>query len=132
MNLGAEPKKIVILGGLLVAGGYVFYANVLAGPDTDTRKPRAPGQAVAPATPAAHPNISRAKVPVRGAASQEFKPTLKPRPDERPNYATIDPTLKFDLLAKVQAVEPEGGAGQVAVAPHSARQRRSNAHHRGG
>ena len=52
MNLGAEPKKIAILGGLLVAGGYVFYANVLAGPDTDTRKPRAPlGQAVAPATP---------------------------------------------------------------------------------
>ncbi len=121
MNLGAEPKKIAILGGLLVAGGYVFYANVLAGPDTDTRKPRAPlGQAAAPATPAAHPNISRAKVPVRGAASQEFKPTMNPKPDEKPNYATVDPTLRLDLLAKVQAVDLEGGTRslfQFSAAP---------------
>ena len=126
MNLGAEPKKIAILGGLLVAGGYVFYANVLAGPDTDTRKPRAPlGQAVAPATPAvaAHPNISRAKVPVRGAASQEFKPTMKPKPDEKPNYASVDPTLRLDLLAKVQAVDLEGGSRslfQFSTAPPAA------------
>jgi len=32
MNLGAEPKKIAILGGLALVGGYVFYTNVLSGP----------------------------------------------------------------------------------------------------
>jgi hypothetical protein len=123
MNLGAEPKKIAILGGLLAAGGYIFYANVLAGPETDTRKHPAPvGQAVSPAaSPAiAPPNIHRAKVPVRGAASGEFKPSLKPKPDEKPNYATVDPTLRLDLLAKVQSVNMEGGSRslfQFSTAP---------------
>src|SRR6266478_7181151 len=102
MNMGAEPKKIVVLGGLLVAGGYIFYANVLAGPDTDSRKHPAPvGLAVSPAASpaAAPPNIKRPKVPVRGAASQDFKPSMKRPLDERINYATVDPTLRTDLLA---------------------------------
>jgi hypothetical protein len=34
MNLGAEPKKMVTLGALALVGGYVFYTNVLSGPDT--------------------------------------------------------------------------------------------------
>ena len=34
MNLGAEPKKIAMLAGLVVVGGYVFYSNVLSGPET--------------------------------------------------------------------------------------------------
>ena len=123
MNLGAEPKKIAILGGLLLAGGYIFYVNVLAGPDTDTRKHPVPvGLAVSPATPSAStpPNIKRAKVPVRGAASGDFKPSMKRPPDERINYATVDPTLRTDLLAKVQSVALEGGSRslfQFSTAP---------------
>src|SRR5229473_6670666 len=124
MNLGAEPKKIAILGGLVVIGGYIFYANVLSGPETETKKTPAPsfGAINAPAAPSpaqAPPNIRRAKVPVRGA-SQEFHPTLKPRPEDRPSNATIDPTLRLDLLAKVQSVEMQGGSRslfQFASAP---------------
>jgi len=69
-------------------------------------------QALSPekSTAPAPPNIRRVKAPVRGAASQEFKPTLKLRPDEKPNYSTVDPTLRTDLLAKVQSVEMEGGS----------------------
>src|SRR5947208_7822954 len=122
MNLGPERKKIAILGALVVVGGYVFYANVLSGPDTPASSPK-PAAKQAPAaaqkSPTQPPNVRRAKVPVRGAASQEFKPSL-PKPEERPDYAKIDPTLRLDLLAKVQSVNPEGGSRslfQFAPAP---------------
>jgi hypothetical protein len=113
MNLGAEPKKIAILAGLVAVGGYVFYANVLAGPDVAPSRTAKTGSVAVmagkgPAT--APPNIRRTKAPVRGAGSEEFRPSLKVRPEDRPNYATIDPTLRMDLLAKVQAVKLEGGA----------------------
>src|SRR5947207_361929 len=120
MNLGADQKKVAILSVLIAVGGYVFYANVLAGPDTPPPAKTAK-QAPAAASKAAAqpPNIRRAKVPVRGAPSQEFKPAL-PKPEDRPDYAKIDPTLRLDLLAKVQSVEPEGGSRslfQFAPAP---------------
>jgi len=118
MNLGAEPKKVVALSALVVAGGYIFYTNVLAGPDVDPRKTPAPVPPAAKST-GAPPNIKRAKVQVRGA-SQEFRPKLVQPLGERPNYATVDPTLRLDLLAKVQSVEPEGGSRslfQFSAAP---------------
>lgn len=123
MNLGAEPKKVVILGVLAVAGGYLFYSNVIAGPDTTpTPTRRAPAPAVAQPlgqeSNAGKSNSFRKKRSTR--SSQEFHPTLKFSPEERPNYATIDPTLRLDLLAKVHAIEPEGGSRslfQVLAAP---------------
>jgi hypothetical protein len=123
MNLTPEQKKMAFLGGLVLVGGYIFYTNVLAGPDVDTKKtPARPAAGVTTPAVTGAPNIARAKVPVRGAA-RDFKPTLKFRPEERPNYATIDPTLKLDLLAKVQSVEVEGGSRslfQFSTAPVAA------------
>jgi hypothetical protein len=125
MNLGAEPKKIAALGGLVVVGGYIFYTNVLAGPETETKKTPAHPAAVVSAPPVAGaPNIGRAKVPVRGV-SQEFRPKIPKLPGDRANPLTTDPTLKLDLLAKVQSVEVEGGARslfQFAAAPVAATQ----------
>jgi hypothetical protein len=122
MNLGAEPKKLAILGVLAVGGGYVFYTNVIAGPDTPTAKPAPRASAPAPQLPdaasaAGKKNTFRKK---SSRNSQEFRPTLKFAPEERPNYATIDPTLRLDLLAKVQGIDPEGGSRsifQVTAAP---------------
>ena len=119
MNLGAEPKKIAMLAGLVVVGGYVFYSNVLSGPDTE--KPKTVDQPLAPA-------LGPSTVATRGPAprktlrsrTEAFQPKLPTRPEDKPNYATVDPTLRLDLLAKVQAVEPEGGARslfQFSVAP---------------
>ena len=109
MNLGAEPKKIAMLAGLVVVGGYVFYTNVLSTPDTE--KPKTVEQPLAPATA---PPIVSARGPVPRKTSrirtEAFQPKLPTRPEDKPNYATVDPTLRLDLLAKVQAVEPEGGA----------------------
>src|SRR5262245_11129856 len=124
MKLGAEPKKIAILGALVLAGGYIVYTNVFAGPGVATKKtpaqsPIAANVPAASKSAAAPPNIRRERGPVRGA-SQQFRPKLVLPAGERPNYATADPTLRLDLLAKVQAVEPEGGSRslfQFSAAP---------------
>jgi hypothetical protein len=119
MNLGAEPKKIAMLAGLVVVGGYVFYSNVLSSPETE--KPKTLEQPVAP-TPGPSVVAGRGPAPRKTLRSrtEAFQPKLPTRPEDKPNYATVDPTLRLDLLAKVQAVEPEGGARslfQFSLAP---------------
>ena len=52
---------------------------------------------------------------------QEFRPSLKPKKGEEASRADIDPTLRLDLLEKLQKVGMEGGkrslfeAGQAPV-----------------
>ena len=50
-------------------------------------------------TPA--PNIGR-------RSNQPFRPSLKYRPEDRPDPTTVDPTLRLDLLAKLQDVGVDG------------------------
>jgi hypothetical protein len=108
MKLGVEPKKLGILLALLAAAGYLLYTNVFSSPG--------PGSATRPARPAA---TSPASIPssapqnapaARGASgrrsAQEFRPSYK-KPNNAPaDLSTIDPKLRLDLLAKVQAVDP--------------------------
>jgi hypothetical protein len=118
MNIGANDKKKVgflIALGLLAA--YLFYSNVLAGPDTGSRSPepakRAAGPAAVPvpnavltsqtAAPRA-PNAARTR-------SEEFHPVVRSkRAEDRINPFDVDPTLRLDLFAKVQSVEQAGGS----------------------
>jgi hypothetical protein len=107
VNLGADPKKIAWLAGILVVGGGIVYYADFSSSDSS-----GPTPAVSTATTAAPP-VSRS--PVRQADRrrvtnqgliQDWKPRLGPKnPEDRPDPATIDPTLHLDLLAKVQAVE---------------------------
>ena len=127
MKLGAEPKKVALLAGLSLAGAYLFYVNVLSQPGatapeppgkTATSAPAAAPTAAAPTAPApktqSAPRISvstakRDPNGRRGGGIQEFRPSLKPkRPEDRPDPTTIDPTLRLDLLAKVQGIEHAG------------------------
>ncbi|HLI85977.1 MAG TPA: hypothetical protein VKV17_18830 [Bryobacteraceae bacterium] len=113
MKLGAnEPKKVVILGALLVLGGYLFYTNVLSGPS-------APAARIAPAPPQPAPETASlpADAPVSTRAvsararTDEFHPVLhSKRPEDRIDPVKIDPTLRLDLLAKLEEVPlPSGG-----------------------
>lgn len=145
MKLGADPKKVYLLGGLLVIGGYLFYSNVLSGPDASPAPARtvrtAPSTSTPPAAAAAKRPGARGTGPApsdtaeetgppssrrqsQARSSEEFKPSLKPkRPEERVDPMTIDPTLRLDLLAKVQAVNMEGGRRnlfQISQAPPQA------------
>jgi|HubBroStandDraft_6_1064221.scaffolds.fasta_scaffold651745_2 hypothetical protein len=122
MNLGATKKReMYILGGLLLVGGYLFYSNVLSGPSSP--EPSRPSRAAAPGVaktskkgPVFTDRASDAETPTssrRSAGSvrtsEEFRPSMKHRPEEHLDPMSIDPTLHKELLAKVQAVTIEGG-----------------------
>lgn len=115
MKLGLENKKqliwLSILGVLLL---YVLYSNVFA-PDDAVPPHAARTQAVSrqdPATvaglPAQPPAEVRPRPSLRGAArtGMQFKMNGALRGVDP---ATIDPTLRLDLLAKVQEVTVRGG-----------------------
>ena len=115
MRIGAEPKKMAMLGGLVLVGGYLFYSNVLsdsnnaphAAARVSTPVPAAPRANVATPRKAAGTIVRRSG---RARNSDDFRPSLKPpQGEDRPDPMAIDPTLRLDLLAKVQAVEMQGG-----------------------
>jgi hypothetical protein len=121
MTVRSEPKKIALLGILLVIGVYVVYSAL-------TGDSPAPVTAPAPTPVGAQvqsaPTQTRQRTTSTGGGF-EFKPRIGfARPEDRPDPATIDPTLRLDLLAKVQNVEPEEAlrnlfqyGAPVAVAP---------------
>jgi hypothetical protein len=114
MKTGADPKKVAILAVLLVIAAAVLYFNVFAG-DSDSKITASPVAAVsAPVVvaPTPRPTIPGAVSEDRRRASKtglisEFKIRQGTAPgEEKPDPATIDPTLRLDLLAKLQQVEP--------------------------
>lgn len=110
MKLGAEPKKVAILGGLALVAGYLLFFSGESDVPASTAPRPAPRTAAAP-SPAAR---EASPVVPRGAAAarrggREFRPSLKPRrPEDRPDPMTIDPTLRLDVLAKLQEARLEG------------------------
>ena len=121
MKVGAEPKQVAVLVGLLCVAAYFYFSG-----NGDTREqeqqrassakqksnvvaPIAASPVEAPVnrdnTTAAQRSAKTAKV--RGAI-QDFKPSLKPR-KEAIDPATVDPQLRTDLLAKLQLVTIQGG-----------------------
>jgi hypothetical protein len=106
MTKSAEPKKVAFLILLLVVAAVVLYFNVFSGDSTPARTvspvPVALTPVPAPSTPAAE----RRRASKNGMVS-EFKIREGVEPgQEKPDPATIDPTLRLDLLAKLQKVEP--------------------------
>jgi hypothetical protein len=124
MKLGAEDKKKVYwLAGLGVIAAITFYTQVIQSDDsgpvpTPVQKPVAsatdPSGAISAPTTPERSMADPAPRAVRKAVSQrneEFRPALhSKRPEDRIDPLTIDPTLRTDLLAKVQSVQPEGGS----------------------
>jgi hypothetical protein len=121
MKLGTDRKKIYVLGALLLFGGYEFYDNVLSSPSASahsrpSRKTTARPDAAVPAVPPSSEAPSR-RTAASSRSSEEFRPSLKPkRPEDRVDPMSIDPTLRLDLLAKVQAVALTGGSRNLFAA----------------
>jgi hypothetical protein len=108
MKVGAEPKKIAILVGLTGLAGYLLYSNLFTSPTPSSgaavearvvRQTAADSAVTAAAQTAAAPARSGAG---RRNTSQEFRPAYKRKGVDT---STIDPRLRLDLLAKVQAVD---------------------------
>jgi len=124
MKLGTEDKKkTAALAGLALLAAYLFYSNVLSDP-TREAAPRPAARSTASSEPSllapsgagksqAQPSVRRA-TPGRTNKGDEFHPTLRSkRPEDQIDPATIDPTLRLDLLAKVQAVGGDGGSRNI-------------------
>ncbi|MBI2680653.1 MAG: hypothetical protein HYX25_06555 [Candidatus Solibacter usitatus] len=111
MNLGAEPKKVATLGVLVVVGAYVVYTNVFSSSEAPASRPAKSTTAVEVPASKAIPQIATPRRPGSGRReTSDFRPPYrKSRPEDRPDPNTIDPTLRLDLLAKVQAVDASTG-----------------------
>lgn len=120
-GVGAEPKKLAVLIGLLVlAGGAYYWASkpdVPAGvsttsvPSASAVKTPAAATATSSSAPRAATSSSGPRTAARGrtsASGDDFRPSLKL--PEGMDVSRIDPTLKLDLMAKVRAASVEGGS----------------------
>jgi hypothetical protein len=108
MKIGAaDRKKIAILGGLLLVLAWFLFSN--SGSDM-------PQPARSPARAAAKPDPVDSAI-AQPASDTRPRPPLRPESrgltlsfkDKRVDATTADPTLRLDLLAKVQGVNLEGG-----------------------
>jgi hypothetical protein len=124
-NLGAERKKVIWLGGLVIAIPVVYFWSTYSSdsPGPAASAPRAAADRSIPAiplTPAApsrnEPAIVTPQRTGRGGvrvanAGGDFRPSLKL--PEGTDVSAIDPTLHLGLLAKLRNLPMEGGARSV-------------------
>jgi hypothetical protein len=106
MKLGADRKKVVILGALAVVAAYFLYSNVFSSPSGVSARPHAARPSTSDAGGAASSTSQTASLVTRKTTSRsahEFRPSLTAPKGVDPS--SIDPKLRLDLLAKVQAVE---------------------------
>jgi hypothetical protein len=108
MTLGADPKKVAFLAGLLLLAGYFLYTNAFSGSAPQPASSAARARTETP--PEIRGPAPRAVAKTRPNRLQEFRPSLKPRkPGESVDLSSIDATLRLDLLARLQDVKVQGG-----------------------
>lgn len=112
MKIGADRRKVLLLGGLMVVLVFLVYSNLSSSPDAPAEARNAasrralqrPDPTDAVFAPASE---TRPRPPlVRPGGPDRLKLTLK---DKKADPTTVDPTLRLDLLAKLQAVNMQGG-----------------------
>lgn len=104
MKLGAEPKKVAILVGLLaVAGGMYFYNSQSGGVENVPVSQSHPAPAVVP--PAASTSTARHTRTARRTNAGRDRGTLRIQHIDATN-GDVDPTLRLDLLARLQSIQP--------------------------
>ncbi len=124
MTLGAEPKKVLVLGVLLAVAAVSAYINLApTSPPTSGRRPAPASSTIAPSATAAVNTqqetaastaprggvVRRAATPGGGGRAGEFRPVFKPeRSDSRLDPTQVDPALNLELLAKLRDVRLRG------------------------
>lgn len=110
-GLGAEPNKILALAGIVVVGGgFAYWMNRTPGDSAPTSQHTTAPIAASPVPLQKMPARSnlRARNARGGGSFLEFHPSLKPKKDAA-DRVNIDPTLRLELLAKLQDVRSEAG-----------------------
>ena len=116
---GEDKKKLYTLAALGVVAAIAFYTQVLSDGGTPSRAPAPtpkgavlpdPTATVRPTAPAVTEPATRPTKRLTASRGDDFRPALhSKRPEDRIDPLTVDPTLRSDLLAKVQEMQPEGG-----------------------
>jgi hypothetical protein len=114
-QLGAEPKKVVALGGLALVLLYFMWSNLFSGGGSSQPSPTqshavTPSASVAPA-PTAALAPQRRPIVHKSAQSEnleDFKPSMKRARQIATDPTKVDPTLRLDLLAQLQRAKFEG------------------------
>ena len=104
-----DKKKVYVLAVLGVIAAYMLYSTF----GTSDQPATTSDTAVRPVAPIPEttttPVVQRRGLTAKGSA--EFRPKFHSnRPEDRIDPNQIDPTLRLDLLAKVQSVTLEGGS----------------------
>jgi hypothetical protein len=124
-NLGAERKKVIWLGGLLLTAVVAYFISSSSdSPPASASIPRAAADKSSPVgipmTPAApsrnEPAVMTPQRMARGGTrgptgGADFRPSIKL--PEGTDVSAIDPTLHLGLLAKLRNLPMEGGARSV-------------------
>lgn len=118
-KVGADPKKIAILAGLVAIAGFAYFynSNSSEGSGSAPVASRTPVAASSTAAPGSTARSSFRTVQQSATGAREFRPSLKPK---NVDTASIDPTLRLDLLEKVRNVAVEGGTRslfEIGAAP---------------
>jgi hypothetical protein len=114
-KVGADPKKIGILGGLVAVAVFVYFYNSNSGGGSASgsiQRAQLPVTAARPTAPSTYRNVQTGT-----GGAREFRPSLKPK---NVDTANIDPTLRLDLLAKLKTVNPDAGTRslfEIGAAP---------------
>src|SRR5581483_4068488 len=104
MKLGAEPKKIALFAGLVVVAGIIFWMNSssdTSSVSTARKTANDPTAALAvPGTPVVEgaDKVTKRRAATTRATIVEWLPKQPATVDP----SKVDPTLRMDLLAKVQ------------------------------
>jgi len=109
-KLGADPKKIAVLGALVLVAGYFYFSNSNSGGGSGSAPVSRSTAATSAIAPGSVARSSFRVVQQTAGSTREFRPTLKPKNVETAN---IDPTLRLDLLAKLQTVGVEAGKRSI-------------------
>ncbi len=118
-KVGADPKKIGILAGLVAVAGFVYFYNSNSGSGPASNSSSIQRTQTPAAAARTAPSTYRTVQTGTGGA-REFRPSLKPKNVDTGN---IDPTLRLDLLAKLKTVNPDAGTRslfEIAAAPPAA------------
>jgi hypothetical protein len=119
-KLGAEPKKLAILGVLVVVALVAYFLSRDSGDSSaPTRPPAVANRGVTASPEARAAGRSTLRVSKGGVGSnpKEFKPSFK-QVSFDPN--SVDPTLHLSALARLQDVKVEPGSRslfEIAAAP---------------
>jgi len=111
LRIGVNPK--ILVGALVVLAAILFWYNSRS--DDEENAPSTAASRESTATESAvH---TRAHLPIRRAASDERSGTLRLRPIDA-TRGDIDPTLRLDLLMRLQFAKPvEGGRDLFDLGP---------------